>query len=145
MRRGVPISYLMYAFFACVAFLVLYGAREFASLGMGQDIGPARLPQVLAAVMLILVVVDVIVSRRQMAAISPREFVLAFIVTGLMGTVIWLAQHVGLFVVLPVGLFLGLVLAGARNHVVNVLYALIVPTFVWFVFDRSLQIPLSSF
>ena len=141
----MPITYLMYVFFAVVAILAFFGAAEFPAGTPGHDIGPARLPQVLAGTMLVLVVIDMIASRRQAATMPSRDFLLAIIVAGLMSATIFLAQKVGLFLVLPFALFVGLVLSGAKNHIANVCYAIGVPAFVWFVFDRSLQIPLSSF
>lgn len=141
----MPITYLMYIFFAVVAVLAFFGAADFPASMSGHDIGPARLPQVLAVAMLILVIIDMIASRRQAATIPIRDFMLAVVVMGMMSAMIFFAQKVGLFAVLPFALFIGLVLSGAKNHIANVCYAIGVPAFVWFVFDRSLQIPLSSF
>lgn len=141
----VPITYLIYLGLIAFALIFLGAAQSFPGAFSPRDIGPAALPQGLAIIMIVLILVDAIISRRRARKIPVSDVLLVCIVAGVMGASIWLTHYLGLFVVLPVALFVGLWLSGSKRLIANLLYSLLFPAALWIVFDQLLLIPLTSF
>lgn len=141
----IPITYLIYAGLIAFALIFLGAAQSFPGALSPRDIGPAALPQGLAILMIVLIVADAIVSRHRARKMPISDALLAGAVIVIMGGAVWLAQHLGFFVVLPVALFVGLWLSGSRRLLANLLYSLLLPAALWYFFDQLLLIPLADF
>lgn len=141
----IPITYLIYAGLIAFALIFLGAAQSFPGALSTRDIGPAALPQGLAILMIVLIVADAIISRHRVRKMPISDALLAGAVVVIMGGSIWLAEYFGFFVVLPAALFAGLWLVGSRRLLANLIYSLVLPAALWFVFDQLLLIPLASF
>lgn len=141
----ISITYLIYAGLIVFALIFLGVAQSFPGALSPRDIGPAALPQGLAILMIVLIVSDAIISRHRARKMPVSDALLAGSVAVIMGGAIWLAQYWGFFAVLPVTLFVGLWLAGSRRMLANLVYSLVLPVALWFIFDQLLLIPLASF
>jgi hypothetical protein len=139
-----PLTYLIYLGLIGFGVLIVVSSGSFPGALSPRDIGPAALPRALAIIMIMLIAVDFYLSRRR-ARFVPFSLVgLALGVGAAVASVIWVATHVGFFMVLPFALFAGLWVSGSRNMIANTLYSLVFPAVLWLLFDKLLQIPIAS-
>lgn len=142
--RNVPLAHLIYAGLIGLAVLFLWVAADFPAPLSKYDIGPAVFPSWLAGIMLALIAVDVFMSRGRSINVRLSEVALALTFGLAMGGAVWLANRLGFFYVLPIGLFIGLWLIGSQRFLVNLVFSVAMPLILWAVFEQVLKIPLSG-
>lgn len=139
----VPLSHIIYAFLFAMAVIFLWEAQTFPRPLSAGDIGAAMFPIWLAIIMMVLIVVDLFVSKGQARKVPYSDIGLAVLFAMGMGGTVWAASQFGFFYVLPVALFIALRLIGSKRYLANSIFSIAMPIVLWFLFDQTLNIPLS--
>lgn len=140
-----PLTHAIYLVLIAFGVLILVQSGTFPGALSSRDIGPAAFPRALAAIMIALIVVDLVVSRKRVRRVPAGHLALPLLVLVAVATVLVAADLLGLFVVLPFALFAGLWLCGSRRLLANTLYSVLFPALLWGLFDQLLGIPIASF
>lgn len=139
----VTLSHIIYAILFAVAVIFLWEAQTFPSPLSTSDIGAAMFPVWLVIILMILIIVDLFVSRGHAQKVPYSDIVLAVLFAIGMGGTVWGASQFGFFYVLPVAMFIALRLIGSRRYLANGIFSIVMPIVLWFLFDQTLNIPLS--
>lgn len=141
----IPLARILYVALLVVAAVFLWHSVSFPGAQSDRDIGPATFPQWVAVSMIVLILADLVLSRRRTPYLPVADLGIAAVVAVLVGGTIWAATLVGFFVALPPALFVGLRLAGSRSLVANGAYSIVFPAALWLIFGYLLQLPITSF
>lgn len=136
---------LIYAALVAAAITFFVVARSFPGPLSPGDIGPARFPQAIAVVLVVLVVIDWLAGRKTWGTVRTSDLSLAAIAGGYTALAVVLAGKVGFFVVAPPALFGGLWLLGERRVWLMLAYSAGFTAFLWLFFSLALGEPLSTF
>ena len=128
---------------AAITFFVV--ARGFPPALSPGDIGPARFPQAVAILLVVLIAVDWLAGRKTWALARGSDLGLAAAAGAYTALAIVLAGKVGFFVVAPPALFGALWLLGERRAWLMLGYSAGFTTFLWLFFSWALGEPLSTF
>lgn len=140
----LPLTHVIYLGLFGVAVLVLWESQGFPGPQSRRDVGPALFPAWLAGAMIVLILADVVISRRRVKWTPAGDVGLAALFAIAMSGTVWAASRFGFFYVLPVALFVGLWLTGSRKLLANAIFSLAMPAVLWLIFDRVLMIPLAQ-
>ncbi len=140
----LPLVHIIYACLFALGVLVIWTAQAFPGAQSARDIGPAMFPVWLAGIMMTLIVVDLLISRKNARWVPLGDVGLAVVFAVAMASVVWASTRFGFFYVLPVALFIGVIAMGSRNWLANGLFSLLMPIVLWQLFDRLLGIPIAQ-
>lgn len=140
----VPLAPLIYAALGLMAVIFIVIADSFAPALSQRDVGPAVFPIWISVTMLVLIVCDLVISRKTVRKVPIGQLGRVAVGVALMVAAVVGMQHFGFFIMLPGALFIGLQVAGSRSWVANTIFSLALPVVLWVVFDRLLMIPIAS-
>lgn len=135
----------IYAALVAAAITFFVAARSFPPALSPGDIGPARFPQAIAMLLVVLIAIDWLAGHKTWPAARGSDVALAAVAGGYTALTVVLAGKVGFFAVAPAALFGGLWLLGERRVWLMLAYSAGFTAFLWVFFSWALGEPLSTF
>jgi len=143
-HKKIRVSRLVYAALGIVAAITIYLASYFPEADLPGDIGPAAFPAGVAKALIVLISLELILSRKNDTRITLKELAPSIFALFIYAVTVWLITQFGYFTVLPLALFIGLRLLGAKNYLINCIYSLSLTGLIWIIFDHYLLIPITK-
>ena len=139
------LTFFVYAALVAIATTFFVVAMGFPGPLSPGDLGPARFPQAVALLLIVLVAIEWLVARSTWPELRRADITLAVTVTIYTSAAVVLTGALGFFVVVPPTLFGALWLLGERRLGLMAAYSVGFTLFIWGFFAYGLGQPIATF